>query len=192
MCSIFKILSTYICWKKYIKCKIWRVAVRPSYIEDAWFLKVKVWPHSLAEQTQISILSKSRVSNIFGQMLQPLLWSGLPATNVKMTTSAVSSLLNYGAIFIWRIIYKSGSRQRVGHPWSKTRDQPRRTIIRLLAGQSENNGSNPVRGRECFATVRKVVSWIPFRVSGYWGSFPKRWNGRRAQLSQSSSSSAEG
>jgi len=26
------VLSTYICWKKYIKCNIWRVAVRPSYI----------------------------------------------------------------------------------------------------------------------------------------------------------------
>jgi len=29
---MFKILSTYICWKKYTKCNIWRVAVRPSYI----------------------------------------------------------------------------------------------------------------------------------------------------------------
>jgi hypothetical protein len=37
-----KILSTYICWKKNIKCNIWRVAVRPSYIEDARFLKVKI------------------------------------------------------------------------------------------------------------------------------------------------------
>jgi len=27
--------------KKYIKCNIWRVAVRPSYIQDARFLKVK-------------------------------------------------------------------------------------------------------------------------------------------------------
>ena len=26
--------------KKYIKCNIWRVAVRPSYIQDAQFLKV--------------------------------------------------------------------------------------------------------------------------------------------------------
>ena len=37
---MFKILRTYICWKKYIKCNIWRVAVRPSYIQDARFLKV--------------------------------------------------------------------------------------------------------------------------------------------------------
>jgi len=37
---MFKILSAYICWKKYIKCNIWRVAVRPSYIQDARFLKV--------------------------------------------------------------------------------------------------------------------------------------------------------
>ena len=40
---MFKILSTYICWKKYIKCNIWRVAVRPSYIQDARFLKVKAY-----------------------------------------------------------------------------------------------------------------------------------------------------
>jgi len=32
VCSTFKILSTYICWKKYIKCNIWRVEVSPSYI----------------------------------------------------------------------------------------------------------------------------------------------------------------
>ena len=38
---MFEILSTYICWKKYIKCYIWRVAVSQSYIEDARFLKVK-------------------------------------------------------------------------------------------------------------------------------------------------------
>jgi hypothetical protein len=37
---MFKILGTYICGKKYIKCNIWRVAVRPSYIYDARFLKV--------------------------------------------------------------------------------------------------------------------------------------------------------
>jgi hypothetical protein len=39
---MFKILITYICWKKYIRYNIWRVAVRPSYIQDAWFLKVKI------------------------------------------------------------------------------------------------------------------------------------------------------
>jgi hypothetical protein len=27
----------------YIKCNIWRVAVRPSYIQDARFLKVNVY-----------------------------------------------------------------------------------------------------------------------------------------------------
>ena len=32
VCSMFKILSTYTCWKKYIKCNIWRVALRLSYI----------------------------------------------------------------------------------------------------------------------------------------------------------------
>ena len=41
VCSIFKIFSTYIRGKKYIKCNIWRIAVRPSYVQDAGFLKVK-------------------------------------------------------------------------------------------------------------------------------------------------------
>ena len=46
---MFKILSTYICWKKiYIKCNIWRVAVRPSYIWDArlltlYLLTWRIW-----------------------------------------------------------------------------------------------------------------------------------------------------
>jgi hypothetical protein len=39
---MFKILNTYSCWKKYIKCNIWRVAVRSSFIYDARFLKVNV------------------------------------------------------------------------------------------------------------------------------------------------------
>jgi len=29
--------------KKYIKCNIWRVAVRPSYIKDARFLKANLF-----------------------------------------------------------------------------------------------------------------------------------------------------
>jgi hypothetical protein len=46
VCSMFKIRSAYICWKKYIKCNIWRIAVRPSYVYDARFLKVNeaIWP----------------------------------------------------------------------------------------------------------------------------------------------------
>jgi hypothetical protein len=42
VCSLFKILSTYICWREYIKCNIWWVAVRPCYIYDARFLKVNL------------------------------------------------------------------------------------------------------------------------------------------------------
>ena len=40
---MFKILRTCIFVEKniYIKCNIWRVAVRPSYVQDARFLKVK-------------------------------------------------------------------------------------------------------------------------------------------------------
>ena len=40
----------------YIKCKIWRVAVRPSYIQDARFLKVKLNTNKCTFQT-ISIVS---------------------------------------------------------------------------------------------------------------------------------------
>jgi hypothetical protein len=55
---MFKILSTYICWEKCIKCNIWRVAVRPSYIWDARFLKVKppsphMW-YSVVDRKRIS------------------------------------------------------------------------------------------------------------------------------------------
>jgi hypothetical protein len=32
--------SILIVVKKYVKCNIWRVAARPSYIQDARFLKV--------------------------------------------------------------------------------------------------------------------------------------------------------
>jgi hypothetical protein len=60
---MFKILSIYICRKKYIKCNIWRVAVRPSYIRPIYrtgvprtarFLKVKV---SLLLEFRIASLS---------------------------------------------------------------------------------------------------------------------------------------
>ena len=70
---MFKILSTYICWKKiYIKCNIWRVAVRPSYIEDARFLKVKAarpTARSITEQTR----SNTQVALFNTKMKQILL-----------------------------------------------------------------------------------------------------------------------
>jgi hypothetical protein len=53
---MFKILSTYICWNKYIKCNNWRVAVPPSYIWDVRFLKVNkkcIWKQILNRQTPI-------------------------------------------------------------------------------------------------------------------------------------------
>ena len=39
---MFKILSTLYLLKKNIKYNIWRIAVRPSYIQDARFLKVNL------------------------------------------------------------------------------------------------------------------------------------------------------
>jgi hypothetical protein len=38
---MFKKFSMYICWKKYIKWGVWRVAVCPSHISNARFLNVK-------------------------------------------------------------------------------------------------------------------------------------------------------
>ena len=60
VCSMFKILSTYICWKKYIKCNIWGVVVHPSYIDDARFLKVN--PRS---KVQLQKLTSSQLFKKF-------------------------------------------------------------------------------------------------------------------------------
>jgi hypothetical protein len=58
-------------------------------------------------------------------------------------------------------------------PWSKTRVQPRRTIIRLLAGQSENNGSNPVRGREVLPLSAELQTESSFVPVGTGGAFQR-------------------
>jgi len=41
VCSMFKKIQYVYLLKKYIKWGVWRVAVYPSYIQDARFLKVK-------------------------------------------------------------------------------------------------------------------------------------------------------
>jgi hypothetical protein len=133
---------------------------------------LNVWSHCLAKRTQISMRSKSWVPSLFGRMSQPLLWSGLRVTSVKIT-SHVSSLLSYDAICILRILYKFGSRQRVGHTWPKTRGQPRRIIIRLLFGQSENNGSNPARGRELWPLPVELKPESAFVSVGTAGCFQR-------------------
>jgi len=61
---MFKILSIYSCWKKYIKCNIWRVAVRPSYIEDAWFLKVNKTDSKDVYKSETSIILSSPLRQI--------------------------------------------------------------------------------------------------------------------------------
>jgi hypothetical protein len=58
---MFKILSTYICCKIYIKCNIWRVAVRPSYIWDARFLKVK----KCVQMVMLSLKEKDNGKKIY-------------------------------------------------------------------------------------------------------------------------------
>jgi len=73
-CSMFKILSTYICWKKYIKCNIWRVAVRPSYIQDARFLKVKTIKRVSIFHTTV-ILNSSRYKNNRARHDTDVYWS---------------------------------------------------------------------------------------------------------------------
>ena len=69
--SMLKIFSTDVCWIN-IKWGIWRVILRPSYIQDARFLKVKqpLWTRPLSEvqtfwRRKQSRLLKSRVSFFF-------------------------------------------------------------------------------------------------------------------------------
>ena len=82
---MFKILSTYICLKKYIKCNIWRVAVRPPYIQDGRFLKVKKQIFVLYMRScgtvESSVVRKSSVVRTTARVF--LLMSG--ATNVEST-----------------------------------------------------------------------------------------------------------
>jgi membrane-anchored protein YejM (alkaline phosphatase superfamily) len=44
---MFKIFSTFICCKKYIKWGVWRVAVCLSYISETRFLMVNKQPESV-------------------------------------------------------------------------------------------------------------------------------------------------
>jgi len=65
---MFKILSTYICGKKkYIKCNIWRAAVRPSYIEDARFLKVN---YPLSEKVCMLCVANTSSKFTIGNTMQ--------------------------------------------------------------------------------------------------------------------------
>jgi hypothetical protein len=61
---MFKILSTYGCWKKYIKCNIWWVAVRPSYIQDARFLKVNSVHRCTGSSTEIRTQTHGKLSSL--------------------------------------------------------------------------------------------------------------------------------
>jgi hypothetical protein len=67
---MFKLLNTYICLKKYIKCNIWRVALRPSYIKDAGFLKVKFTIVGI-ERMQTDALEHAATVIGFRVILQP-------------------------------------------------------------------------------------------------------------------------
>jgi len=60
---MFKILSTYIWWKKYIKCNIWWVVVRPSYMWDARFLKVNYKKETAELSANLSVLSSREPRN---------------------------------------------------------------------------------------------------------------------------------
>jgi len=76
----------------------------------------KVWPHSLDERTQISMLSNSWVSILSWTDVTAAVVVWFVGHRCKNHNSGVSSLLSYGAIFKRRIIYKCCSRKRVGHP----------------------------------------------------------------------------
>jgi hypothetical protein len=51
--------------KKYIKCNIWRVAVRPSYIYDARFLKVNIMSLSFPYRIY---LEKASAQEMFSEL----------------------------------------------------------------------------------------------------------------------------
>jgi hypothetical protein len=57
---MFKILSTYSCWKKYIQCNIWRVAICPSYILGARFLKVNICEFPVQQSLLVTLLTVGR------------------------------------------------------------------------------------------------------------------------------------
>jgi len=68
--------------KKYIKCNIWRVAVRLSYIWDARFLKVNVNEHSfsiLSERWRSVGLSRSVYAHLVFKVPTPIFRSSLPS-----------------------------------------------------------------------------------------------------------------
>jgi len=52
---MFKILSTYTRCKKYIKCNIWRAAVRPSCINSAFFFSQVVDSYQPSLEGMINI-----------------------------------------------------------------------------------------------------------------------------------------
>ena len=75
--------------KIYIKCNIWRVAVRPSYIKDARFLEVKLNSSTCFERNPL-IIRRSTTQIVH---MQPLV-SSLSASNCLVQPLRKDSLLS--------------------------------------------------------------------------------------------------
>jgi len=106
---MFKIFSTYICWKKKcIKCNIWRVAVRLSYIQDARFLKVKsreiYW--LIGKHSPLSLENKLL---IYKTVLKPVwtygieLWGCATKRNIAVIQRYQSILLRTITNVLWYV-----------------------------------------------------------------------------------------
>jgi hypothetical protein len=107
VCSMFKILSTYNRWKKYIKCSIWRVAICPSYILDTRFLKVnlvQLTPSIAFYQSIKQTLSSSSISKVRSDIILSIpiaslvsfpLGKRIPNKRHKIITFCVLECLQY-------------------------------------------------------------------------------------------------
>jgi hypothetical protein len=95
--------------KKYIKCNIWRVAVCPSYIQDARFLKVKEMRGSVASGTPCLILLF--ITILLLTVSYPLN-SLLLFCSLKILFRFSSSIINY-----WLILLRG----RCFYNWSRIR-----------------------------------------------------------------------
>jgi len=114
---MFKMLSTYICGKKYKKCNIRRVAVRPSYIWDARFLKVNtsgdywIW-------TQNSLvafakeLRKATVSSVISARSSSVGPHGTTWTRTEQIWWKLAVEISTAVYGIWQLTVKIGENNK--------------------------------------------------------------------------------
>ena len=141
--------------KKYIKCNIWRVAVCPSYIWDARFLKVN--PHwKLCQNTCISLMTVPVLD--VGKEWQISLRSLCQVWNRKhrnpkgkVGTCDVSSHNSPGTVWAWRLTVL----QNIRIYWPNTLD---------LHHQQHCCGSL----KSHFNQLRSILNIVTIKNHGLW------------------------